>query len=63
MVRDIPSVITDEAGIKAAEVEKEKKNILEVVSKSFYSLYNTCPAVRSAWSAESLLGGSLRPGP
>ena len=27
MVRDIPSVITDEAGIKAAEVEKEKKNI------------------------------------
>ena len=37
MVRDIPSVITDEAGIKAAEVEKEKKILHWKNSRDKYS--------------------------
>lgn len=34
-------------------LKREKKFILEVASKRFHSMYNTCPAVSSAWSTES----------
>lgn len=37
-------------------LKREEKFILEAASKRFHSIYNTCPAVSSAWSGKSPLG-------